>query len=37
MKVAVGMGRLSLKRLTKEGLEGEFLYWGPWKIFFMLG
>jgi hypothetical protein len=23
------MGRLSLKRLNAEGLEGEPLYWGP--------
>jgi len=24
------MGRLSLKRLTAEGLERGLLYWGPW-------
>jgi hypothetical protein len=29
---ALGLGRFSLKRLTAEGLEGGFLYWGPWKI-----
>jgi len=26
----LGIGRLSLKRLTAEGLEGGFLYWAPW-------
>jgi hypothetical protein len=32
MKGALGMGRLSLKRLTAEGLKGGFLYWGPWVM-----
>jgi hypothetical protein len=32
MKGAVGMERLSLKRLISEGFEGALLYWGPWKI-----
>jgi hypothetical protein len=33
MKGALGMGRLTLKRLSGEGLErGRLLYWGPWKI-----
>jgi hypothetical protein len=30
MKGALEMGRLSLKGLTAEGLEGGLLYWGPW-------
>jgi len=29
---ALGMGHLSLKRLSVEGLEGRLFYWGPWKI-----
>ena len=29
MKGALGMGRLSQKRLTAEGLEGRLLYWVP--------
>jgi len=29
MKGALGMGRLYLKRLTEEGLEGGLLYWVP--------
>jgi hypothetical protein len=32
MKGALGMGRLSLKRLTVEGLEGGLLYWVPWVM-----
>jgi hypothetical protein len=32
MKGALGMGRLSLKRLTAEGLEGGLLYWVPWVM-----
>jgi len=32
MKGALGMGHLSLKWLTGEGLEGGFLYWGPWVM-----
>ena len=28
----LGMGRLSLKRLTAEGLEGGLLYWVPWAM-----
>jgi hypothetical protein len=26
------MGRLSLKRLTAEGLEGGLLHWVPWVM-----
>jgi len=26
------MERLSLKRLSAEGLQGGLIYWGPWKI-----
>jgi len=29
MKGALGMGHLSLRRLTAEDLEGGFLYWVP--------
>jgi hypothetical protein len=29
MKRAVGMGHLSLKRLTAKGLKGGILYWVP--------
>ena len=32
MNGAEGMGRLSLKRLTTEGLDGGLLYWGPWAM-----
>ena len=32
MKGALGIERLSLKRLSAEGLWGGLLYWGPWKI-----
>jgi len=32
MKGALGMGHLSLKRLTVEGLEGGLLYWVPWVM-----
>jgi len=32
MKGALGMGHLSLKRLTAEGLEEGFLYWVPWVM-----
>ena len=32
MKGAIGMGRLCLKRLTAEGLEGGLLYWIPWVM-----
>jgi hypothetical protein len=32
MKGALGMGRLSLKRLSAEVLWGGLLYWGPQKI-----
>jgi hypothetical protein len=32
MKGALGMGHLSLKRLTAEGLEGGLLYWVPWVM-----
>jgi hypothetical protein len=32
MKGALGMGSLSLKRLTVEGLEGGLLYWVPWVM-----
>jgi hypothetical protein len=32
IKGALGMGRLSLKRLTAEGHERGLIYWGPWKI-----
>ena len=30
MKGPLGMGHLSLERLTVEGLEGGLLYWVPW-------
>jgi hypothetical protein len=29
---ALAKGRLSLMRLTTEGLEGGLLYWGPWVM-----
>jgi len=32
MKRDVGMGRLSLKRLTVEGLKGGLLCWVPWVM-----
>jgi len=32
MKRAPGMGRLSLYRLTAEGLEGGLLYWVLWVM-----
>ena len=32
MKGALGLGCLSLKRLTAEGLEGGFVYWVPWVM-----
>jgi hypothetical protein len=32
LKGALGMKRLSLKRLSAEGLWGGLLYWGPRKI-----
>ena len=32
MKGALRMERLSLKRLSAEGLYGGLIYWGPWKI-----
>jgi hypothetical protein len=32
IKGALGMERLSLKRLSVEGLWGGLLYWEPWKI-----
>jgi hypothetical protein len=32
MKGTLGMGRLSLKRLTAEGLKGRLLYWVPWVM-----
>jgi len=32
MNGALGMGRLSLKRLTAEGLKGGLLYWVPWVM-----
>jgi hypothetical protein len=32
MKGALGMGPLSLKRLTAEGLEGWLFYWVPWVM-----
>jgi hypothetical protein len=32
MKGALGMERLSLKRLHGEGLGGGLLHWGPWKL-----
>ena len=32
MKGSLGMGHLSLKRLTTEGLEGGLLYWIPWVM-----
>jgi hypothetical protein len=32
MKGTLGMGSLSLKWLTGEGLEGGFLYRGPWVM-----
>jgi len=32
MKGAPGLGHISLKRLTAKGLEGGFLYWGPWVM-----
>jgi hypothetical protein len=30
MKGPLGMGRLTLKRFTEEGLKGGLLYWVPW-------
>jgi len=33
MEGAVGMGHLSMKRLSVEDLEGQLLYWGPWKVY----
>jgi len=32
MKEALGMGHLSLKRLSAEGLGGRPLYWRPWVM-----
>ena len=32
MKGALGMGRLSLKRLIVEGLKGGLHYWVPWVM-----
>jgi hypothetical protein len=32
MKAAVEKGRMSLKRLTEEDLEGGALYCGPWVM-----
>ena len=32
MKRDLEMGRLSLKGLTADGLEGVLLYWGPWVM-----
>jgi hypothetical protein len=32
MKGALGIERVSLKRLSAEGLWGGLLYWGPWNI-----
>jgi len=32
MKGSLGTGRLSLKRLTAEGLEGGLLHWVPWVM-----
>jgi hypothetical protein len=32
LKGALGMGHLSLKRLTAKGLERGLLYWGPWVM-----
>jgi hypothetical protein len=32
MKGALGMGRLSLKKLNVEDFEGGLLYWGPWVM-----
>jgi hypothetical protein len=32
MKGALGIGCLSLKRLTAKGLEGGLLYRGPWVM-----
>ena len=32
MKEALGMGRLSMKRLTTKGLEGGLLYWVSWVM-----
>ena len=32
MKGSPGMGHLSLKKLTMEGLEGGLLYWVPWVM-----
>jgi hypothetical protein len=32
MKVALGMERCSLKRISEEGLWGGLLDWGHWKI-----
>jgi len=32
LKWALRKGRLSLKRVTAEGLEEELLYWGPWAM-----
>ena len=31
-KLSLGMERLSLKKVSGEGLEGGLLYWGPWQI-----
>jgi hypothetical protein len=32
MKVSLGMGHLSLKRLTADGLKGGLLDWVPWVM-----
>jgi len=32
LKGTLEKGRLSLKRLTAEGLKGGLLYWGPWVM-----
>jgi hypothetical protein len=32
MKGALGMERLTLKRLRERALREDLLYWGPWKI-----
>jgi len=32
MKGALGIGCLSLKRLTVEGIEGGILYWVTWVM-----
>jgi len=32
MKRALGMGYLSLKRISAEGLKGGLLYWLPWVM-----